>query len=206
MLKLAVMTPCLLVLAAPLAAQTGPAFDCAKATSQAEEMICDDAALAALDRRLAERYEAALDAAGKLESGASEAVETLRATQRGWIGGRDECWKATDPRDCIANAYLRREGALVAAWMLEEPSSTAFWTCDGNPANELVTMYFDTELPSIRFERGDMIDTGSLAPAASGAKYDGSFGRFIWSKGAEASYREADPDGTVLDCRLRDSR
>ena len=84
-------------------------------------------------------------------------------------------------RACVELAYQRREGALVSAWMLEEPARTVFWTCGGNPANEVVTMFFDTELPSVRFERGDSIDTGHLSPTASGARYDGSFGRSIWS-------------------------
>ena len=42
-----------------LAAQEGPSFDCAKAESGAEKLICEDAGLARLDRRVAERYAAA---------------------------------------------------------------------------------------------------------------------------------------------------
>jgi hypothetical protein len=58
-----------------------------------------------------------------------------------------------------------------------------------------VAQFFDTELPSVRFERGDDIDTGALARTASGARYIGVFGREIWIKGKEAIYREPDPDG-----------
>lgn len=193
----------LLCLAAtPCVAQDGPSFDCAKAESDAERLVCEDDALAALDRLVAERYAAALAVVRGLDSGAAEAEDELRAVQRGWIKGRDECWKAGDLRDCVEQAYLRREGELVARWMLDEPAGTAFWTCEGNPANEVVTMFFDTTLPSVRFERGDTIDTGSLTPTASGARYDGSFGRFIWIRGEEATYREADPDGTEFSCAL----
>lgn len=192
----------LLLGATALQAQEGPSFDCAKAESEAEKLVCGDAALAELDRKVAAAYGAALDAAGGLDAGASEAVETLRAEQRGWIKGRDECWKAADPRDCVEFAYLSREGTLVAEWMLQEPTGTAAWACDGNPSNEVVTMFFDTTLPSVRFERGDSIDTGSLARTGSGARYEGSFGRSIWIKGEEATYREPDPDGTTLDCVL----
>ncbi|WP_034492807.1 MliC family protein [Afifella pfennigii] len=192
-----------LCVASPALAQDGPSFDCGKAESSAEKLICGDAALAALDRRVSDRFAAALAAARGLDVGASQAVDELRAYQRGWIKGRDECWKADDLRACVEAAYLRREGALVAQWLLEEPTGTAFWTCGENPANEVVTTFFDTELPSLRFERGDSVDTGSLQPAASGSKYEGSFGRSIWIKGEEATYREPDPDGTSFECVLR---
>lgn len=78
----------------------------------------------------------------------------------------------------------------------------AYWTCGGNPANEVVTYFFDTTLPSARFERGDTIDTGSLVPTESGSKYEGSFGRYILIKGDEATYRESDPDGSEYQCVL----
>jgi uncharacterized protein YecT (DUF1311 family) len=197
----------LLVLALPFAfpalAEEGPSFDCAKAESDAETLVCEDVDLAALDRLVADRYAAALAVAEGLDAGAQQAVDDLRAYQRGWITGRDDCWKAEDLRACVEAAYLRREGELVAQWLLDEPTGTAFWTCGGNPSNEVVTMFFETTLPSVRFERGDTIDTGSLSPTASGSRYDGSFGRFIWIRGNEATYREPDPDGTEYQCVLR---
>jgi uncharacterized protein YecT (DUF1311 family)/membrane-bound inhibitor of C-type lysozyme len=185
---------------APSWAEEGPSFDCAKAESSAEKLVCSDADLARLDRLVAERYAAALDAARSLDAGAEEAEQDLRAYQRGWVGGRDECWKAEDLRACVAASYLRREGELVATWLLEEPVATVVWTCGGTPSNEVVTMFFATELPSVRFERGDSIDTGSRTRTASGERYDGSFGRFIWVRGEEATYREPDPDGTKYAC------
>ena len=196
----------LTVTAMPAFAQDRPSFDCAKAQSSAEELVCSDAELARLDRQVSARFADAIAVVKNLDAGAAEAEDRLRATQRGWISGRDECWKASDERACVEAAYLQRDGALVAEWMLEEPSNTAFWTCGDNPANEVVTMFFDTELPSVRFERGDSIDIGSLSPTASGSRYDGSFGRYIWIKGDEATYREPDPDGTEWSCVLSGSR
>ena len=186
--------------ALPALAQDGPSFDCAKAGSSVEELICADADLARLDRLVADRYAAALTAVRALDAGAEEGEDTLRAYQRGWIGGRDDCWKSDDLRACVEETYLRREGHFVAEWLLQEPTATAFWACDGNPANEVATLFFDTERPSVRFERGDTIDTGSLVRTASGSKYEGSFGRSIWIKGDEAIYREADPDGSEMTC------
>jgi len=190
------------LIATPALGQELPSFDCSKAESSTEELICKDPQLAALDRRVAERYAAALEVVRGLDTGAEAAEDNLRAYQRGWVKGRDECWKADDLRDCVESSYLRREGELVAEWLLEEPTGIAFWVCGGNPANEVVTYFFATELPSVRFERGDTIDTGSLAPTGSGSRYEGSFGRSIWIKGEEATYREPDPDGTSYECTL----
>lgn len=187
----------LLLLASPAAAQS---FDCAKASTSAEELVCSDARLGALDERIAETYGKALEVARGLDAGAQEAEDMLKATERGWIGGRDECWKTENVPACVEQSYLRREAELVTQFMLQEPTATTFWACDGNPANEVVTMFFDTELPSLRFERGDSIDTGTLVPAASGSRYMGSFGREIWIKGEEAQYREPDPDGSEMTC------
>ena len=197
-----VLIPIIAVCAAPVLAQEGPSFDCAKAQSTAETLVCDTPELAALDRLVADRYAAALAVARGLDAGAAEAEAQLKAYQIGWIEGRDECWKADDPAACIAFEYQRREAELVTQFMLEDPSGTTFWTCDGNPANEVVTMYFDTALPSVRFERGDSIDTGTLSVTASGSRYDGSFGRYIWIKGVDATYRDPDPDGTEVSCTV----
>ena len=61
-----------------------PSFDCAKAVSEAEKLVCGDAELAALDRQLAARY--------------GEAKDADPAIQRGWAKGRDDCLKGQDPR------------------------------------------------------------------------------------------------------------
>lgn len=185
----------------PAWAQDGPSFDCARASGMAEELVCSDPDLAALDLRIAAVFDAALERARGLEAGAAEAEAELRTIQRGWIKGRDDCWKeAEQARACVEAAYLQREAELVATWFLRDPVSTVVWTCGGNPADEVVTFFFDTPLPSVRFERGDSIDVGVLTPTASGARYDGSFGRFIWIKGDDALYRDPDPDGTERAC------
>jgi uncharacterized protein YecT (DUF1311 family) len=195
-----------ILIAAPALADAAPSFDCSKAQSAAEKLICQDPELAILDRRVSDRYAAALAAARALDAGAEEAERTLRARQRGWVSGRDDCWKADDLRACVEAAYLRREGDLVAEWLLEAPTATAVWICGGNPADEVITLFFDTTLPSIRFERGDTVDTGSLTRTASGSRYEGSFGRSIWIKGDTARYRDPDPNGVSHECVLRQAQ
>jgi uncharacterized protein len=175
-------------LLAGAAAAEGPSFDCAKAGSEAEKAVCAESALAKLDRRLAERYRAALAAAEGLDAGSAEATQALKATQRGWIKGRDECWKAENLKACVRDAYQIREAELVSKWMLQEPMATRFYACEGNPANEVAVMFFDTELPAIRLEYGDGIRSGWLVPAGSGSKYATPFGGMFWEKGDEALF------------------
>jgi uncharacterized protein len=117
----------LLALALELAWAQGPAFDCSRATGEVEELICQDQELAALDRKLDAVYRAALS---KARDGMSQ---QLRAEQRGWIKGRNECWKArgaggpvfltaswqaADMRECVEGNYKIRISELQARWQL----------------------------------------------------------------------------------------
>ena len=77
-----------LVLAGVPAQAQGPAFDCAKAQGEVEKLICGDEGLAALDRKLDEVYRAAVAKAR------DDVPQLIRTEQRGWIKGRNECWKA----------------------------------------------------------------------------------------------------------------
>lgn len=183
-------------------ADQSPSFDCARAASSAETLVCNDAELAKLDRELADHFAQALAAAKEGEAAGGQSVAELRAYQRGWIKGRDDCWKAQDLRECVEASYRMRDAELVATWMLEEPINTVTWICDGDPANQVTTMFFDTDLPSVRFERGDSIDVGYLVRTGSGSRYDGSFGRYIWIKGDEATYRDPGGEGEEYTCEL----
>lgn len=182
-------------------ANDAPSFDCTKADSDAETLICEDSALAVLDNRLADRFAQALSAAEALQANAEEETANLRAVQRGWIKGRNECWKAQDMRDCVEFAYLSRENELVTQWMLMPSSDPVFWICENNQANEIVTMAFATELPSIRIEYGDTVATGSRSPSASGVKYVADFGRELWIKGDEALVTWS--EGQTQSCKQR---
>lgn len=189
-----------LFVAGTAAAQQAPSFNCDNAQSSAEELVCSNPKLAQLDRQVDTRFKEALEVVRKLDAGAQEAEKELRAYQRGWIGGRDECWKSDDLESCVRLSYRQRHAELVARYLLEDATAIATWQCGDTPANELVTFFFDTELPSVRIERGDSISVGYISRTASGSRYDADFGRFIWIKGDEAQYREPDPDGTEYSC------
>ena len=79
----------LMLLAVPASAAE-PSFDCAKAEHEVETLICADERLAALDREVARLYALARTGPNMDE----ERAARLAAWQRGWIKGRNDCWKA----------------------------------------------------------------------------------------------------------------
>lgn len=158
----------------------GPSFDCKKvAAGSIEEMICKDSALSALDGKMAEIYKAAAKKA------ANEQPPTLKAEQRGWIKGRDECWKSDDKRGCVETEYKQRIAELQARYRLLPGKGPVFYACDNNPANELVATFFPTDPPTLIAERGDSTSLMYQQPAASGTKYQGRNETF-WEHQGEA--------------------
>jgi uncharacterized protein len=99
-LKIAV--PAVMVLTTVTAQAADPSFDCAKASSETEKLICKDAELAELDQELASLYQVLLKNLPASEQ------KRLKAEQRGWVKGRDDCWKAADLRACVASEYRAR--------------------------------------------------------------------------------------------------
>jgi uncharacterized protein YecT (DUF1311 family) len=79
-----------------------PSFDCAKASHEVEELICKDAELADLDRSLADLYAVVLKNTPESEQ------KMLKAEQRGWVKGRNDCWKSSDERGCVTREYEAR--------------------------------------------------------------------------------------------------
>ena len=84
--------------APPSPSPARPSFDCAKAHTRGEIIICSDSGLAALDRNMASQYRGAFAAANP------EQQELLRGTARRFYAYRDRCPDAK----CIGDAYLGR--------------------------------------------------------------------------------------------------
>jgi len=84
-----------------------PSFDCSKASHEIEVLICHDAELAKLDRSLATLY------ARVLENTKASERSALKAEQRGWVKGRDDCWKSDDQRACVKGEYEYRMRELA---------------------------------------------------------------------------------------------
>ena len=78
-----------------------PSFDCSKVKKNSPEgLICSSDKLMNLDNELATVYKQALPKATK--------EDMLKAHQRGWIKGRNDCWKAKDEEQCMVDEYKLR--------------------------------------------------------------------------------------------------
>ena len=127
-----------------------------------QQLVCKDEGLAALDRKLDEVYKAARAKA------TNEVPPVLVAEQRGWVKGRDECWKAksggpafltatwqaTNVRECVEGNYRIRISELQAKYRLVPSKGPVFFACENNPANELVATFFETDPPTARAGEG----------------------------------------------------
>jgi uncharacterized protein YecT (DUF1311 family) len=90
--------------AAPAAVETGPitaSFDCAKASSAQEKMICSDRELARLDVELSAAYRKAREAATDAKALQNEQLQWLKASR-----------KACSDKACLAEAYKSRTAEL----------------------------------------------------------------------------------------------
>lgn len=83
-------------------------FDCAKAATAVERLLCSDKRLAGPDESLAQRYAALLT----VVPGAQRAQ--VRGAQQAWLAQRGQCLAERDPGDCLMRRIEAREQALDA--------------------------------------------------------------------------------------------
>ena len=158
------------VLLMPLLA--GPAlaasFDCSKAApGSIEALVCKTPSLSALDEQLAKVYKQAVaKATGKQ-------ANTLKAEQRGWLKGRDECWKADDKTRCVTDSYQQRIAELQARYALLPGKGPFTFRCNSQPAKELTATYYPTEPATLLATFAGSTSLMYIQPAASGSKYQG---------------------------------
>ena len=113
-----------------------PSFDCAKAHSEAEQQVCGDARLAALDRQLAALYKRVQTSPDELD---------IAAEQRGWIKGRDACSRAVDPHRCLVESYQTRLVELTLnAGGIQVPAKVEY-RCDDNSKPVTAVFYNDID-------------------------------------------------------------
>lgn len=95
-----------------------PSFDCSKVEKNSSEgLICGSDKLMNLDRELATVYKQALAKSSK--------EDMLKAHQRGWIKGRNDCWKAESELKCMEDEYIYRIDELKKKYALGSTSSTS---------------------------------------------------------------------------------
>jgi uncharacterized protein len=173
-----------------------PAFDCAEAEGMVEEMICADSILAALDVELDGVWRRVLEL-----SEDNPDLDMIKAEQRGWVKGRNECWKSGDVRYCVWTLYKQRIAEFQALWRLVPGDGPYFFACEGNPANEVVATFYETDPRVAVLERGDQTVVAYLEPSQSGDKYEGRNVTF-WMKG-DVVFLVWGVDGDLLRCVLR---
>ncbi|WP_295392727.1 lysozyme inhibitor LprI family protein [uncultured Thiodictyon sp.] len=79
-----------------------PSFRCSKVAHEVEDLICKDGELADLDRQLSGLYGVVLRHTPPSQQ------RQLKSEQRGWLKGRNDCWKDSDQRGCVKAAYEDR--------------------------------------------------------------------------------------------------
>ncbi|WP_201838880.1 MliC family protein [Microvirga zambiensis] len=177
---LAIIAPIFAVIGGAASAQS-PSFSCDQvAPGGIEEMICKDSELSSLDRKLSDVY------AQAARKATNEHPPVLQAEQRGWIKGRDECWKSNDKRSCVQGEYERRIAELQARYRLVPGIGPVTFICDGDPRNEVITTFFQTDPATMIAERGDSVSLMFVQPSGSGARYQGRNESF-WEHQGEAT-------------------
>lgn len=191
-----------------------PSFSCAKADTDAMAAICTDGALAELDVELARLYNLAIDGPHMRADRRAELV----AEQRGWIKGRDDCWKSRlSLQDCVAYSYASRIHELRTLYFdsrQEQGRSTGPfpYICEGLDA--IVSAAFvNTGEPMVSLLWLQNALVLPLVSSRSGSKYAADHWRTVdqgepnrptvfWAKGQDATLSLA--GGPVMACR-RDS-
>lgn len=162
-------------------AQVKPSFDCTQVDEGSiAAIVCADNELATLDNNLASVYSVASEKAQNMQP------NVLPAEQRGWIKGRDECWKSEDKKLCITEEYQRRTYELQARYGLVPSKGPFRFVCGESPANEIIVTFYETATPTLIAERGDSVSLMYLQRSASGAKYQGRNESF-WEHQGEAT-------------------
>ncbi len=85
-----------------------PSFACAKAATPIEHAICADAALARLDRQVAEAWQVGMKNAYE-----PAALAKLRQEQRDWLARRNAACGGPSPGACLAKFYRDRLAILA---------------------------------------------------------------------------------------------
>lgn len=187
------------------AAPGKPSFDCALAESEAEKMVCADNGLAQLDTEVARLFALA----EKDASLTTKAKAELIAMQRGWVKGRDDCWKAEDKKRCVLTSFGQRAQELRIGYPNARSAAPnalstgpVVFKCDGIDAPLGIT-FFTIEPGYAFLQNGDTAVMFTAVPDVPEAKYtaksfDGSDYTLI-ANGDDVSYTQ--PDEAEAKCK-----
>ena len=196
-----------LILATAPGHAASPSFDCANASSSTEKLICGDDQLAAFDVELARLYGLARDSADLTD----DERDALTASQRDWIGERDDCAKAEDERACVENAYVTRIAALRETYPATRGDDKGISlgpfdvACKGLGAP--ATLTFINSDPAIAYLTwADQALLLTQGRSGSGARYviETKEGEIVfWNKGNQAMFQRPGKDELTCDITKR---
>lgn len=154
-------------------------FDCDRARGQAQELVCGDASLAAMDREVARLSALALEPASQAE----------------WVQQRDGCDKADELRQCVmATAMLKihrlRQGSEAARAGEGVSVGPVAFTCRGITGPVEAT-FVNSDPGAVALEWGGQAIAIDQAVSGSGARYEGRWNGQpygFWNKGREATF------------------
>lgn len=155
-----------------------PGFDCTGAQSPVEALICRDPDLMMLDRQLQAAFAQALEVASGMDERPADAVSELRALQRGWITGRNDCWKNRDMRACVKERYHRRISELHVDWTLVPPAFQTAYRC-AEEVGALLSYYDLLPRPAVAVETNGHRRVFVTDGDRQDGRFNGLFGRWV---------------------------
>ena len=124
-----------------------PSFDCSKAKTRVEKLVCSDEDISRVDRDMQKAYDLMMgkyDLAYMNEEAKEEIkpyLEKLKQSQIDWVKDRDACSSKKDKkefRSCVFSRYINRIQSIVPSYDWR----TGFSINDKNSTNDLCYNYF----------------------------------------------------------------
>ncbi|MET0204041.1 MAG: MliC family protein [Casimicrobiaceae bacterium] len=140
--------------------------DCASASGSGDTVLCGDASLAALDKKLVDVYAAAAKAA------APDQRNRLFAEQQSWLADRSRCTGAKDKVACMKDLYTLRITDLQATFKLVKSRGPFRFSCGKGPNDFMTAQFFETDPPSARLFHDGRTVTAYTARSGSGSRYE----------------------------------
>ncbi|MGF1835793.1 META domain-containing protein [Photobacterium sanguinicancri] len=180
-MKFLTCVPLVLVANIAFASEAKPSFECTKASGEVENLICHDQTLVKLDLQMEGLYKKVLSTMPE------SALANFKASQRGWIKGRNDCWKSVDVYQCTKNSYALQTESLAQIGRLFVNDKPAYYRCSGgvHPAVAVRFYQFNDQSKAI-LQYGTDSELLDAAVSASGAKYTSDTASF-WSHKQTAS-------------------
>jgi uncharacterized protein len=171
---------------------TAPAmsFDCAKPANKAQQLVCGDAQLTDLDRRMQSAYQQALARAGADQA-------TLTTAQSAFTTIRDGCADFVDARTCLVEAYHTRVAELANPATVAPPVVSYNCPADSGPLTAQFYNQFDPKTAALDWKGTRIILF--IQPSGSGARY-GRQGSEYWEHQGEVTL---DLSGTKFVCHTQ---